>query len=184
ARFERGAVRGVKPYDAAAPAKSRDRDAFRVAVLRLRPRDRAVQVVHDLFVGDLRGDLGDDLLAVGDLRDVTLAREQVGRDRQIAELREAPADVTDVLVHAEDLVHHQHDGRGAFRLRGTRTIAGDLARLRGDADVGDRETLAARDDRRCRYRPHRQREPGTDRAGDHLAPGELGPRHAGSVTTA
>ena len=59
--------------------------------------------------GTFDDDLRDDLLDVGHLRDVALARIQLGRDRQVAELGEPPADVLDVLVDAEDLLHDEHD---------------------------------------------------------------------------
>ena len=47
-----------------------------------------------------------------DLRDVALPGVQLGGDGQVAELGEAAADVLDVLVDAEDLLHDEDDGNG------------------------------------------------------------------------
>ena len=66
-----------------------------------------------------------------DLRDVALAGVELGRDGQVAELGEPAAEVLDVLVDAEDLLHHQDD-RERPPARGHRPVGGDLA-------VGDRD---------------------------------------------
>ena len=79
-----------------------------IAALPLRPLDARVEIRHGLGVGfpahHLRQQLRE--LAVG-LR-IALAREQLGRDREIARLREAPRHVGDVLVHAEHLGDDEH----------------------------------------------------------------------------
>ncbi len=73
----------------------------------------------------------------GELRDVALARVHLHRDREVAGLGEAAADVLDVLVDAEDLLDDEDDregpsgrGHGAVgRNLGVRRLDLDLARL-------------------------------------------------------
>ena len=113
------------------------------------------------------------------LRDVALAREQLGRDGEIAELGEAPADVLDVLVHAEDLVHDQHDRRLALALGGDRAIARNRTVAVGIwTSPASRPSalvvIVAADDRL-----HRRANPRADGAGDQLTAGDLGTRHGG-----
>ena len=61
-----------------------------------------------------------------DLRHVSLSSVELGRDGQVAELGEAPADVLDVFVDAEDLLHHQDD-RERPRAGRQCPVSGDLA---------------------------------------------------------
>jgi len=58
---------------------------------------------------------------------VALAHEQLGRDREVAELRETPRHVGDVLVHTEDLRDHEH-----HRQLVGRRLAGGIARYAGN----------------------------------------------------
>jgi hypothetical protein len=71
------------------------------------PCHTGIQISRHLRIGRFGHDLLHQPLHVGDLRRVALPREQIGRDREIAELREAPAQIPNVLVQAEDLVHDQ-----------------------------------------------------------------------------
>ncbi|MNC85119.1 hypothetical protein D3C83_06980 [compost metagenome] len=61
-----------------------------------------------MAVGNEIDHLGENLLVVGELRDVALAAVEVDCDCEVTELGEAAADVLDVLVHAEDFLNHQH----------------------------------------------------------------------------
>ena len=73
-----------------------------------RPASHPGRHVH-LVVRLLADDVADDLLDVGHLRKVGDARVDLGRDRHVAQLGEAAADVLDVFVDAEDLLVHQDD---------------------------------------------------------------------------
>ena len=89
---------------------------------RFGPAYRRIEVAHHLRVGHLADDLLDDLADVGQPGHVALPHEEIGRDGEVADLRKPPANVADVLVHAEDLLHHQHHreraaGRPAWRGR-------------------------------------------------------------------
>ena len=109
ARSHLRAVRGVQPSDASAPTESRDADlALDAARPRTRPLQRRVEVRHDLRVRHLGDDIAHQRLDIGHLRRIALASEKFRRDGDRAALRETTADIADVLVHAEDLLHHQH----------------------------------------------------------------------------
>ena len=69
--------------------------------------DGGVEIRHDLRVRNFRND-GADLIDGRELRDIALPRVELGGDREIAQLGEAPADILDVFVDAEDLLHDQH----------------------------------------------------------------------------
>ena len=96
------------------------------------------------------------------LRHVALAREQVGRHRELAQLREAAADVLDVLVDAEDLVHDER--RSAACPCAWRRPRDRPGWSRRPFAVGiwmspGVQAVGAGRDRRRRHRTHRQREP-------------------------
>jgi hypothetical protein len=144
-------VRGVEPGDAAAPAKARDAEPAGVAAVRLRPRDAGIEVTEHLGVGHLRDDRREQRVDVGRRFRIALADEELGRDREVAELGEAPRDVGDVGMDAEDLGDDEDDrkravafGRGA--IRGHRE-AGDV-----DRDLAGDEAARVRADRVCRDR--------------------------------
>ena len=59
-------------------------------------------------------------------RDIAIANEEFGSNRQEAFVGEATADILDVLVHAEDLVNHQYEGMRPLS-RGARAIGGNRA---------------------------------------------------------
>ncbi|KAG1393354.1 hypothetical protein G6F59_014383 [Rhizopus arrhizus] len=121
-----GVVRGVHPRQAPAPAKARHRHAAGVAAVLRGPGHAGIQVGEHLLVRHLADQVGDELGDVGIDRGIALALVEVGGHRQVAGLGDPAADVLDVLVHAEDLLHDQHDGQvaAAFR-RGV--IGGDGA---------------------------------------------------------
>jgi hypothetical protein len=128
----------IQPHDAAAPAEADDADAIAVDLAGLlRPVDRGVEILHDLLVGDLADHLADDLADVRHLRDVALAREQLGRNRHVAGLREAADHVLDVLVDAEDLGHHHHERELRVAL-GHRAVRGHVADLHLAGDEAGR----------------------------------------------
>ena len=109
ARRHLRAVRSVQPRDAPTPTKSRDADlALDAAGARTRPLQRRIEVRHDLRVRHLGDDIAHQRLDIGHLRRIALASEKFRRDGDRAALRETTADIADVLVHAEDLLHHQH----------------------------------------------------------------------------
>ena len=93
--------------------------------------------------GTLDDDLADDLVDVGHSGDVALARVELRRDRHVADLGEPPADVLDVLVHAEDLLHDE-DERERPALRRHGAVGGDLAVLDRDLDLTRRQARCCR----------------------------------------
>ena len=131
-------VRGVQPDDAPAPAEPGDADRSGVgAAVGSAPAQRGVEVAHHLGVRHLAHHLLDDVLDVGDPGDVALAREQLRRDGEIADLGQPPADVPDVLVHAEDLLHHDHHRERPAGLR-ERMVGRDRAVARRQLDLARR----------------------------------------------
>ena len=139
----------------------------------LDPRDRRVEVRHHLRVRHLRDDRRHDLLRIGHLGDVALAGEELGRDRQVPELGEAPAHVADVLVDAEDLLDDEDDGEAASG-RGHRAVAGQVGVRSGDRHLtGDEPGRVGRDERVGRDWQYRGGEADGQRRGDELAAGEL-----------
>ena len=121
ARFDLGIVGRVHPCDASAPAEAGDCEFVDVALLRGgRVGDGRIEIRHHLRIGNLGNNFRDDLIHL-ELRDIALSRVHFGRDGEVAELGEAPADVFDVLVHAEDFLHNKHD-RKLLALGGHRAI--------------------------------------------------------------
>jgi hypothetical protein len=103
-------VHAVAPGDAPAPAEAGDAELRGISFPSGFGIDhRGIQVRHHLTVGNEVHHLGEDFLIVGQLCDVALAVVEIDGDREIAELGEPAAHVLDVLVHAEDLLHHQHE---------------------------------------------------------------------------
>src|SRR5947199_71719 len=80
--LEVGVVLGIEPGDAAAPAEAGDGETAGVALVRLRPSRRRIEIRHDLLVGDLGDDLLEDILNVGHRRDVALTGVERRRDRK------------------------------------------------------------------------------------------------------
>jgi hypothetical protein len=104
-------VRAVEPHLASAPAESDDAEFLRIRVTNaLCPSHGRIEIGRDLRIGNLCDHLHD-LLDIGDARDVAFAREECGGHREVAQLGETAADVLDVLVDPEDLVHDQHCGK-------------------------------------------------------------------------
>jgi hypothetical protein len=86
-------VRRVKPRLPAAPAESGDTKLRRIAAVACRPFHRRIEIgQHDIVV-DLHHDLAHELLNVGIGKRIALARIERRRDRKVAFLRKAPADV-------------------------------------------------------------------------------------------
>src|SRR4029079_7672524 len=78
-------VRGIQPDDPPSPAESRDAELGAIAPCALRsPCGRGIEVAHHLRVWRLGNDPAHDLLDVGDLRNVSLPRVKLWRDRQVA----------------------------------------------------------------------------------------------------
>lgn len=140
----------------------------------LGPAHGGVQVGHHLRVGDFRNDAGHDLADVGHLRDVAFAGVQGGGDGEVAALGEPAADVLDVLVDAEYLLHDQHD-RVLPARRGPGVAAGDVAVSCGYLYLARLQAVRVRVDRLGRDRLHGQGEPRRQRRLDRL-PDELPPR--------
>ncbi|MGC4003880.1 MAG: hypothetical protein QM811_12440 [Pirellulales bacterium] len=107
-------------------------------------------------------------MKVGQLRDITLSSVHFRRDGQVALLGETAADVLDVLVHAEDFLHDQHD-RKLARFVGHGAVGRNFAVGGGDFDFARFQFLRVRGDRIGRDRQNRQREAGRQRSDDEPA---------------
>src|SRR5690606_11714928 len=101
---------GIKPGESTAPAKPGDGEARGVPALTDRPLDAGVEVGHDLLVGDFSDDFRDEALHVGIVLRLALTVIEFDRNRHIALARESPANVSNMLVHAENFLNHQDDG--------------------------------------------------------------------------
>ena len=125
-RLQGFVVGRVQPDDPSAPAEPGD-GQFRCLCLArfFGPCDGRVEVRHDLCIGNRLDDF-EDLLEVAQFRHVSLAGIQFRGDSEVSQLGQPAADVFDVLVNAEDLLHHQHDRKGPAR-RGHRPISRHLA---------------------------------------------------------
>ena len=78
----------------------------------LGPVDGRVEVGHHLGVGHFGDDFGENLPEFGELRDVPLARIKLRGDGKVPQLGQPAADVLDVLVNAEDLLHDEDHREG------------------------------------------------------------------------
>ena len=110
----------------------------------------------------------DDLAEVFDLGYIPLAGVHFRGHGQVTQLGQPSADILDVLVHSEDLLHDQH--------RGERSAGRRHCPIRGDITAGyryfhltGRQPLGIRGDGLCRNRLSRQGEPGRQRRHDEPA---------------
>ena len=166
ARAQLGIVRGVEPDLASAPAKPQDAQSARVAAMLGGPGRCGVQVALHLRVGHLADDFRLQLGNIGVARRVALAREQLGRHRQIPQVRQAAADILDVLVHAEYLGHHQQRGQVLLALR-RGAIGRHLAVGHRNVHPAGQQAGGVGGYRRLRHRlPRRQRKSRRHRRGD------------------
>ena len=164
----------VEPDDPAAPAEAGDAELRGVALARpLGPGDGRVEVRHHLGVGHLGDDLGDDLLDVLDLRDVPLPGVQLGGDGQVAELGEPAADVLDVLVDAEDLLHDEDDRERPARRRASPGRPGSRRPSTGIFTSPASSPLVSVVIVWAGDRLHRQGEAGGQRRDDESSPREI-----------
>jgi hypothetical protein len=123
-------VCGIYPDRPAAPAKSGDAEPGRVALAgRFGVDDRGVEIPDHLGIRHFRYHLGDQLRDIRVCRRIALARVELGRDREIAGLGEAPADVLDVFVDTKDFLNNQ-DGRKRPARRRHRPVRGASRRRR------------------------------------------------------
>ncbi len=80
---------------------------------------------------------------VGQARNIALASVQLRRDRQVTGLRQSPAEVLDVFMHAEDFLHDE-DRRQVLPAGGRARYAGDLAVLHLDLHLARFEAVRYR----------------------------------------
>src|SRR5277367_1466651 len=158
ARLQAGIMCRIEPRLPPAPAKSGHGGAVQVGrPARLGEGDRRVEIAQNLRVGFLGHDVGHQLLHVLFRRRVALSCEQFGRDRVIAELGPAPTDILDVLVHAENLVDHQHGRKLSAAVR-HRAIGGDVDVAGRKFDLAGDQTFGGRRDRLAEDRRDRRAE--------------------------
>ena len=175
-----GAVFGKQPGLAPAPAEPGDANARRIAAVLFDPSNRCIQITTDLRVGHLGDDL---LLQLADRRNrlrIALAYEQLGGNGQIAELGKPPADVGDVLMHAEDLAdddHHRELGLALGLGTGSRTIRRHLEIADGHGHLARRQTVEVRLDGLRRHGQHRRRKCRTQRRLHEAAAVKVAARH-------
>ena len=174
--LEVGAVRGIEPDDAAAPAEAGDPEPGGVAPpFRLGPGGGGVEVLHDLLVRHLGDHLADDLVDVGHGGDVALAGVEGRGHGEIARLGEAAADVLDVLVDAEDLLHDQHGRVRAGALR-PGIVGRHVAVAHGDLGLAHLQALCVGADRGGTHRHDGAGEARGQRGDGEQAAREVEPR--------
>src|SRR5262245_3409040 len=99
--------RGVKPDDASTPAETGNAKLIGIAAVLFRPCNGGIEVAHNLGIGDFRSDFLKDLIYLH-LRYIRHPRIHFGSDSQISGFGKSAADVFDMLVNAEDLLHDQN----------------------------------------------------------------------------
>ena len=77
-----------------------------------------IQIRQHLTIRHLGDQLLEQLADIGVVVGVTLAEIELGRDRQIALLGQAAAQILNMFMDAEDFLHHQHDGERAALVGG------------------------------------------------------------------
>ena len=166
-------ARGIQPGDAATPAKARDADFLGMSAICCRPRHRGIEVRHHLRVRHLAHHVLDEARDVGVLGRIALPCIQLGRDREVTRLRKATADILDVLVHAEDLLHHQH-GRQPSLAGRCGAVGGHLAVRCGDLHFAGGQSLGIGGDHGLCVNWHDCcGEPGSQRGGDKAATSDV-----------
>ena len=94
-----------------------------------------------------------------------------GRNRHVAGFGQTPANVLDVLMDAEDFLHHQnHCERMARGIRGHRSIGGDVAVFRWYLHLARQQTRRIRSDRGGAHGEHRRCKPGAELRNQKIAP--------------
>jgi hypothetical protein len=111
---------------------------------------RRIEVRHHLRIRHPDNDFADQRVDVVVARRVALARVQLRRHREITRLGKAAAHVADVLVYAEDLLHHQ-DGGYVGRACRPREVRGDLPVAGRNLDARGVEADRIGDDHRLSF---------------------------------
>ncbi len=127
-----------------------------------------------LIVGDLLDDLHD-VAEVRHLRSVALARVERRSDRDVARLGKAAAEVLDVLVYTEDLLHDEHHRKLAVAFR-----HGAVGRHLADLHLTRDQALFVRVDRLGVDRANGEREARAQGRDDERATTEVFQLH-GSI---
>lgn len=148
--FQFRLVRRIEPGNASAPAEARHAGAAYIAAMLLRPVEAGVEVSHDLLVGNGENDLADLVDAVQS-RDIALPYIQVRSDRKLAKLGEAADDILDMLVNAENFLHHQDDRMRTVSF-GRRPVGGNVAVAGGYLDLFSLQAGGIRGDQGSLYR--------------------------------
>ena len=173
-RLEIRVVCRIQPHNPSSPAEPRHAQLLGVRLPRgLGPCHRGVEIAHHLLVGNLRHHLGDDLAEVGHLGDVPLPGIQLGGHGEVTQLGEPTADVPDVLMHAENLLHHQHRGERA-PLVGMGAISRNLSITHGNLHLARHQPRGVGGDGLRRNGLDRQCEARGQRGHHEVPPGEVG----------
>ena len=110
-------LRRVQPGDAPAPAKASYGNFGDVTAVGTRPFHRAVQIRHHLRIRHFIDDFGNQFADFAVFGGVALACVQFAGNRQVTCFGKAAAGVGNVLVHAKNLLHHQHHREIGFASR-------------------------------------------------------------------
>ena len=105
-----GRMSGIKPSDAPTPAKTGDGQPVGIATMLNGPSRGCIQIPKHLGIGNVGNDGGHQGGNIRNLGRIALTVIKLGGHRQIALLGKATADIADVFVDAENLLHHQHGG--------------------------------------------------------------------------
>ena len=167
-RLDLGVVGAIEPDLPPAPAEAGDAELRGIGLARgPRPGDGGVEIGSHLRLRHLGHDLHD-IVHIGHLGDIALAGIEGRGDGEIAGLGQAPADVLDMLMDAEDLLHHEDRGEGAA-LGGHGAVARDLAVGDRDLHLAHGQALAVGHDGGGRDRLGGQREAGRQACDDEAA---------------
>src|SRR5262249_596062 len=126
-----------------------------------------------LSIGDLGDDGADDLTNVGELRDIALARIELGSDTEVSRFGETPAKISYMLMNAKDFLNYQNDGKSLAMVR-HRSVSGNLAIGYRYFDFARDKAIGVGRDCLGRNRLDCQRKPRSQCSDNEFASCELG----------
>lgn len=135
------------------------------------PGRGGIEIGHHLRIRYFAHHLGQNLVDVAHFGNVALTREQFRRNGQVAELGQPAAHIPDVLVHPENLLHHQYH-RELATLGRLCEVGRDFAVRHRDFHLARQQVGAVGGDGLGGDGAHREREPARQQGDDELAPGQ------------
>ena len=161
----------IEPGVAATTAETGDTKAGGGTAMGSGEGDSAVKVLKQAGVGCFADHLADDLADIGHFRKITEACIEFRRDGGVACLGEAAAGVLDVVMDAEDLLDHHHDGEWP-RTGGLCEIPGQVGIANRDPDFASLDPGGVGGDHLGLDPGRRERQPGYQPGHHQAAAGE------------